>query len=60
MGDQEFIDQMTAAVRVFNPDKHDKGTTGAYEWTEGSKPDHYHLAMTYMFLARWIMLLTKR
>lgn len=45
----QFYDQMTAAVRLYNKD------AGLYIWEEGSKPDHYHHAMTYMLIARRVL-----
>jgi len=60
-GDENFISQMTASVRVFNPDKRSGGQKGAYEWVEGDLPDHYFLASAYCLIARrLIILLNKR
>jgi len=56
-----FIDQMTASVRVFNADKRSGGQKGAYEWIEGNKPDHYLFATAYCLIARrLVILLNKR
>ena len=46
----EFLEQMTAATRIFDPEAH-KGQ-GAYKWTEGSKADHYHHAFNYLGIAK--------
>jgi hypothetical protein len=56
-GHREFMDQMTASVRVYNPDKRTGGHTGAYEWVEGDLPDHYFHAMCYCLVARRLIVL---
>lgn len=60
MGDKEFVDQMTASVRVYNADKKIGGQTGAYEWVEGNKADHYLLATSYLLIARRLVVLLNR
>ena len=60
LGDQEFINQMTASVRVYNPERKVLGSAGAYEWTEGSKADHYMLATAYCLIARRLVILLQK
>ncbi len=45
----EYADHLTAATRIFNERRQ------AYEWTEGSAPDHYHHAENYAHIARSIV-----
>ena len=55
----DFVDHMTASTRVFVEGAN--GGEGAYVWQEGSKPDHYLLATTYMVLAaRMLIMATTR
>lgn len=57
LGDESFIQQMTASVRVFNADKRIGGQQGVYEWVEGSQPDHYFHASGYCLIARRLITL---
>jgi len=45
---QDFVDQMTALTRVYNPERN-KGE-GGFEW-KGDNADHYFHAFGYMLLA---------
>jgi hypothetical protein len=56
-GHREYLDQMTASVRVFNADKKMGGHIGAYEWVEGNQPDHYFHATSYCLVARRLIAL---
>ncbi len=49
------VQQLTAATRIFDPDKN-KGR-GGYRWTEGAKADHYHHGLNYMLVARRLLVL---
>ena len=57
---KEFIEHMTSSVRVYNADRRVGGQIGAYEWVEGSNPDHYLLATAYCLIARRLLVLLKR
>jgi hypothetical protein len=48
----DFYDQVTAAVRVWDPHH---GKHGAFVWREGTKKDHYHHALNYLVLAAKIV-----
>ena len=57
---EEFIEQMTASVRVFNEKRTSQGQVGVYEWREGEKDDHYMLATAYCLIAKRLLALLKR
>lgn len=54
---KSFYEQMTASIRIFDQ-KRNKGK-GGYVWEEGGKPDHYHHAMNYMYIARKLVIMLK-
>ncbi len=60
MGNEEFINQMTASTRVFNKEKKQFGKIGAYEWVEGNKPDHWFLACGYGLIAKRLLVLLQQ
>lgn len=49
----DFYDHMTASTRVFDEDANQG--EGSYNWIEGSRADHYFLAMAYMFMSGRIL-----
>ncbi len=53
----DLFDHITASTRMFDPEAN--AGEGAYTWNEGSKPDHYFHAMSYMLMAGRILLMAR-
>ena len=51
----EYVKQMIASTRVFNPKKMHGQNEGTYEWIHGSRKDHYFLATSYLLIGRQIL-----
>jgi len=57
---KNFINQMTASTRTFNPERSFLGSKGCYEWVEGNNPDHFMLAECYCLIARRLVVLLQK
>lgn len=49
----DFYAHLTASTRIF--DENGNGGEGEYRWIEGSKADHFHLSVCYLFVAANIL-----
>lgn len=57
MGNEEFINQMTASTRVVNKEVKNNKTKMSIDWVEGSKDDHWFLATGYCLIAKRLLIL---